>query len=106
MKSLSTYIDNRIGLMKLSESQKEQLIEIDKEYGKLFFLYKKVYNCNNILNLDSECKKFLEARERGIKYFPVLERDMKHDKLEDTIVPRLLELRAKFYKFPCFFIIS
>ena len=102
MKSLSTYIDNRIGLMKLSETQKEQLIEMDKEYGKLFFLYKKVCNRNSILNLDSECEKFLEARKRGVKYFPVLEPKINHDKLEDTLVPRLLELRPKFYKFPCF----
>ena len=81
MKSLSTYIDNRIGLMKLSETQKEQLIEMDKEYGKLFFLYKKVCNRNSILNLDSEREKFLEARKRGVKYFPVLEPKINHDKL-------------------------
>jgi surface protein len=58
---------------KLKKDDKEYLLELDKEYGKLGFLFRKKYRAKNVMNTDEEYKKFIESRRIGKKYFPVLE---------------------------------
>ena len=56
-------------LYKLNEKDKEKLLALDKEYGELVNMYRNDYNTKDVANMDEECKKFLEARKNGKKYF-------------------------------------
>ena len=86
---------------KMSPSDKEKLLYLDKEYGDLINMYRTDRNWKDVLNVKEECEKFLKSRERGIKYYPILK--MHPNKFsENGILPRMLALREEFTNFNCF----
>lgn len=96
MISFTNFID-----LKLNKDDKETLLKLDQEYGDLIAMYRADRNWKDVLNIDEEREKFLNARERGIKYYPLLK--MHPNKFsENNILPRMLALREKFTKFNCF----
>ena len=96
MKSLYNYIS-----FKLLNAQKEKLLTLDKEYGRLMMLYRQDRNWKDVLNVEEEYKKFSQERSNGRQYFPVL----KFHKCKfptDNILQDMISLRDEFLKFDCF----
>ena len=85
---------------KLSEKDKEYLLELDKKYGKLAILFRKEYRAKNVMNLDSEFEKFIEHKKVGEKYFPKLELEEIESSID--IKAEFEELLAKFENFSSF----
>lgn len=54
----------------LSPEDKSRLLELDKQYGKLYKEFWFKWDRTDTKNLESEFKKFLDARKRGEKYYP------------------------------------
>lgn len=101
MISLSKYLNNLQNPFKLSKEDKEKLLSLDKEFGDLIYTYRSDRNWKDVLNLDEEYDKFINARERGIKYYPKLK--MHPNKFsENGLLERLESLRNKFMNFKCF----
>lgn len=101
MINLYTYLDNRICPMKLNKEQKEKILALDKEYGDIVYMFRKDRNWNDVLNIEEEFDKFIQARKRGIKYYPQLK--FHENKIsEDGILQRLEMLKSEFSKFNCF----
>lgn len=100
MKKLNKYIleSYENDYLKLSAEDKAKLIEMDREYGELFFMKRNDFNEKDILNLDEEKEKFFTHRKNGIKYCPII----KLGKCEydtDGIIPRLKDLKTRFKNF-------
>ena len=82
---------------KLNKKDKEYLLELDKKYGKLASLFRKTYRAKNVMNTDEEFEKFIEARKRGEKYFPMLE--LEKIDTDVDIEDELEDLLKKFKNF-------
>ena len=111
MNSLYTYLDstqcntnndNRSSLFKLNDADKKKLLELDKEYGELVSMYRKDWDNKDVENMDEECKKFLDARKEGKKYFPQIKLVSPNKFKEDGILPRLKALLVEFENFRCY----
>ena len=83
--------------LKLDKKDKEYLLSIDKEYGKLASLFRKIYRAKNVMNIDDEYEKFIRAKRVGKKYFPKLELEK-----VDTDVDIESELKVLLDKFKNF----
>ena len=85
---------------KLSEKDKDYLLELDKKYGELAILFRQKFRAKNVMNLDDEFDKFIEHRNIGEKYFPKLELE----KIESSvdIKEEFEDLLAKFLNFNSF----
>ena len=102
MKPLEQYINNTISPLKLTKEQKRKLLNLDKEYGELVMMYRKDLNTKDVANMDEECEKFLNARKRGLKYFPYIKLTTDNGFYTDGILPRLKQLLVEFVHFDCF----
>ena len=102
MINLYKYLDNRICKMKLNKEQKEKLLALDKEYGELVMMYRNDLNTKDIDNIEEEFEKFINARKRGLKYFPQIKLTTDNGFLTDGIMQRLKQLLVEFEKFNCF----
>lgn len=104
MKTLYAYINDtaRSSFFKLNEKDKEKLLALDKEYGKLVRMYRDDYNTKDVANMDSECKKFLAAKKLGKKYFPQIKLTTPNGFKTDGILPRLKKLLVEFTHFNCY----
>lgn len=100
MKTLNEYV--RSSYFKLSDTDKAKLLRLDKEYGVLVMMYRKDWNNKDVANMDEECEKFLDARNRGEKYFPQIELVSPCRFSEDGILPRLKSLLCEFKNFNCY----
>lgn len=100
MKTLSYYINNKLYQLKLSETDKIKLLELDREFGELIELYRKDRNWKNPLNIEEEMKKFFLYRSKGEKYYPVLKFEPCKF-CEDGILDRMVKLFAEFNTFNC-----
>jgi hypothetical protein len=97
---LSKYLLNN-DTLKLSAEDKDKLIALDKEYGDLICTYREDRNWKDVLNLEEEYEKFINARKAGLKYYPQLV--MHPNKFsENGLLQRLEALRNKFMNFNCF----
>ena len=85
---------------KLSEKDKEYLLELDKKYGELAIIFRKEFRAKNVMNLDNEFEKFIEHRKVGEKYFPKLELEEIESSVD--IKEEFEELLAKFENFSSF----
>lgn len=105
MNSLYNYIrDKKISnsYLKLNENDKKYLLELDNEYKDLILRVRNEYNEKDIINIDEEFKKFMDARDKGKKYYPILKTG-KCKYAESNIVNDLIELKNKFNNFKqCF----
>ena len=90
-------------LYKLNEKDKEKLLALDKEYGELVNMYRNDYNTKDVANMDEECKKFLEARKNGKKYFPQIKLTTDNGFKTDGILQRLKALLLEFEHFNFYF---
>lgn len=86
-----------VSYLKLDKKDKEYLLSIDKEYGKLASLFRKTYRAKNVMNIDEEYEKFIKAKRVGKKYFPKLELEK-----VDTDVDIESELKVLLDKFKNF----
>lgn len=102
MISLSQYINNSQNPFKLSKNDKNKLLMLDKEYGDLVMMYRKDFNTKDIENMEEECEKFLTARKRGLKYFPIIDLVGENKFKTDGILPRLKQLLVEFRNFNCY----
>lgn len=103
MKSLRNYLLESINNpLLLSETDKEKLLSLDKEYGELVLMYRNDFNTKDIENLEEECDKFLKLRSRGLKYFPMINLVGDNKFHTDGILPRLKQLLVEFRNFNCF----
>ena len=85
---------------KLSEKDKEYLLELDKKYGELAIIFRKEFRAKNVMNLDDEFDKFIEHKRVGEKYFPKLELEQIESSID--IKAEFEELLAKFENFSSF----
>jgi len=92
----------RSSFFKLSAEDKEMLLKLDKEYGKLVRMYRDDYNTKDVANMDEECKKFLKAQKEGKKYFPQIKLTTQNGFKTDGILPRLKALLVEFTHFNCY----
>lgn len=99
MKKLNSFISNKMPL-KLSEKDKEKLLALDNEYGKLYkeFWYK--WDRTDCKNFKEEFNKFISHRKQGKKYYPQLE--LVRDELTIEWLEKALKLKSEFYNFNCF----
>lgn len=102
MKSLLSILYSLPGYnMKLSDADKEKLVELDSEYGRLMKTYRTVWECNFPTNVEEQYKMFIKAYERGEEYYPVLR--IKKDLAELRKCSKgFMELASKFQNFRCF----
>lgn len=102
MISLSKYLNNGKNPFKLTKEDKEKLLALDKEYGELVMMYRKDLNTKDIENMEEECEKFLTARKRGLKYYPLIKLVGDNGFKTDGILPRLKQLLTEFRNFNCY----
>lgn len=100
MKSLNQYINKTISPLKLTPEQKEKLLKLDEEYGKLYkeFWYK--WDRTDCTNLLDEYDKFIAARNNGSKYYPQLK--LVRDELDESWLETARRLKSEFSNFSCF----
>ena len=96
MINLQTYIDYT-----LSDAQREKLIKLDNEFGEVMHMFRNDRNYNDIVNIDSECKKFISARKNGGTYVPLFKMH-KNKFSSNNILKRMLLLKSEFVRFNCF----
>ena len=96
-----THLSKQTNPLKLNKADKSELIKLDAEFGDVICTYRKDRNWKDVLNLEEEYEKFINARSRGIKYYPQLK--MHPNKFsENGLLQRMEELRNKFMNFSCF----
>lgn len=88
--------------LKLTDDDKKYLLILDEEYKNLILRVRDEYNEKDITNIDEEFDKFMDARRKNEKYYPILKtHECKY--AESHIVDDLIKLRNKFNKFKqCF----
>jgi len=101
MLSLSSYLNNALSPLKLSKEDKQKLLALDKAYFDIFTDYKQGYDVHTVHNMDEEFKKFIEARQRGTKYYPVLV--IGENRFDEMgLLDRVNNLIYEFEHFNCF----
>lgn len=98
MKSLFEYIKK--DYLKLSDSDKEKLLNLDEQYGKLLYDFWYKWDRTDTLNLQEEFEKFIKARNNGKKYFPQLK--LVKDELTEDWLKTANNLLNEFINFGCF----
>jgi hypothetical protein len=98
MKDLYSYIQDK--KYKLSDKDKEYLLELDKEYGKLYKEFWSKWDRTDCMNTEDEFNKFMEMRKKHLKYYPQLK--LVRDELDENWLTQALDLRTKITKFDCF----
>ena len=102
MKTLNESVLRRSSFFKLTDEDKEKLLALDKEYGKLVMMYRNDLNTKDVANMDEECEKFLKERKAGREYFPQIKLTTKNGFLTDGILDRLKDLLYEFKNFNCY----
>jgi len=102
--NLSAYIIEAINesSLKLSDEDRERLLQLDKEFLQWYSHYKDNIHRKDVVNMDSEFDKFIKAYKRGEKYFPKLK--FQRTKVTYNDVTMGYELIKKFKDFKnCYF---
>lgn len=103
MKTILEYIkESYEDILKLSNEEIQELLELDLEYGKLMLISRYEIVVREILNVDEEWEKFEEIHVKaGEKYFPTLEhKELKYEKYD--LENRAKDLLEKFSHISCF----
>jgi hypothetical protein len=99
METLYTYLRTSPN-HKLTDTERAQLLELDKEYGKFFREFWFKWDRTDCTNLNEEWEKFKKALSEKEKYYPQIKL------VDDKLTPKYLEwgnkLILKFQNFPCF----
>ena len=99
METLYTYLRTSPG-HKLTDAEKTQLLELDKEYGKFFREFWFKWDRTDCKNLEDEWEKFKTALDNREKYYPQIK--LVVDKLTPEFLNWGNRLVIKFQNFPCF----
>jgi hypothetical protein len=70
MNKLYKYIQE--SCLKLTDDDKKYLLILDNEYKNLILRVRGEYNEKDIINMDEEFDKFMDAYRKGEKYYPIL----------------------------------
>lgn len=104
IKPLNNYINENYAdeILKLSVKDKEKLINLDLEFGKVMLIARYETVVREITNKDEEWERFQKNYvKRGVKYFPVIKyKPLKHD--EYDLETRIKTLIGEFEKLNCF----
>lgn len=99
METLYTYLRTSPN-HKLTDTERTQLLELDKEYGKFFREFWFKWDKTDCVNLKEEWEKFEDALKNKKIYYPQIKL------VDDDLTPSFLEwgnkLILKFQNFPCF----
>ena len=98
IKTFDQYLRDKY--FKLSEKDKEYLLELDRKYGELAIIFRKEFRAKNVMNLEDEFNKFIEHKKVGEKYFPKL--DLEQIESSVDIKAEFEELLTKFENFSSF----
>lgn len=88
--------------LKLSDSQKQQLISLDYRYGELMKLCNESRNLKIITNIDEEWENFEKAYNSGVSYIPNLNYEKPIKIKENRVIEKLKQLKYDFLNFNCF----
>ena len=94
------YLYIKDSYLRLSEKDKETLLNLDKEYGELYREFWFKWDRTDCVNLEEEFDKFMRARKAGKKYYPQLK--LVRDELDESWLMRARELRKKIEGFNCY----
>lgn len=103
MKTILEYIkESYEDILKLSNEEIQELLDLDLEYGKLMLISRYEIVAREILNVDEEWEKFEEIHVKaGEKYFPTIEhKELKYEKYD--LENRTKDLIEKFSHISCF----
>lgn len=100
MKPLIYYISKTHPGYVLDEKEKNNLLELDKEYGRFFKEFWFKWDRTDCKNLMEEWEKFKKARENKEKYYPQIK--LVTDKLKPDFIEWGNKLIKKFKDFPCY----
>lgn len=98
IKTFDQYLRDKY--FKLSEKDKEYLLELDRKYGELAIIFRKEFRAKNVMNLEDEFNKFIEHKKVGEKYFPKL--DLEQIESSVDIKAEFEKLLTKFENFSSF----
>lgn len=104
MKSLSKYITESYEeeYLKLSKEDRQRLLDLDLEYGKLMLIARYETVVREISNKDQEWKKFYDLYiTKRIKYFPVMEYKPLKWK-EYNLAQRAKDMISEFERLNCY----
>lgn len=87
------YLYIKDSYLRLSEKDKETLLNLDKEYGELYREFWFKWDRTDCVNLEEEFDKFMRARKVGKKYYPQLK--LVRDELDESWLIRARKLRKK-----------
>ena len=100
MEPLYDYIVRTSPGYTLSDDERNQLLKLDKEYGKFFKEFWFKWDRTDCKNLMEEWKKFKKSRDEKKKYYPKIQL------VVDELTPEFLtwgnKLIQKFKSFPCY----
>ena len=85
---------------KLTPQERAQLLELDKQYGKLYKEYWTKWYDSGVSNQKEEFEKFIKARKQGKKYYPQLQLTL--EKLDRSFLVNCRKLMQEFSQFHCF----
>ena len=87
--------------LKLSNIQKQKLLDLDKRYGDLIVLCNESRNLKIITNVDSEWERFEKAYKVGNTYIPTLDYETPIRIKENKVIEKLEQLKFDFLHFDC-----
>ena len=103
MKSLYTNLQYSMPShrMKLTDEEKDKLVRLDAEYGRLQKLFRFSWNYNHPTNVDEQYDQFIEAYNNGIEFYPIFKTDKDIAALREC-KDGFMRLASEFQKFNCF----
>lgn len=103
MKSLYTNLQYSMPphRMKLTDEEKDKLVRLDAEYGRLQKLFRFSWNYNHPTNVDEQYDQFIEAYNNGIEFYPIFKTDKDIAALREC-KDGFMRLASEFQKFNCF----
>lgn len=87
--------------MKLTDKEKDKLIKLDAEYGRLQKLFRFSWDYNHPINIDEQYEQFINAYNNGIEFYPILKTNKDVDALREC-KDGFMRLASEFQKFNCF----
>jgi len=104
MISLKEYIINEAfdDLLKLNYKDKQKLLDLDLEYGKVMLIARYETTVREVSNIDEEFQKFKKSFiDNNKKYFPILKyKELEYEKY--NLEKRVINLRSEFLKLNCY----
>lgn len=85
---------------KMTDDEKNRLLELDRDFGKFFKFFRRKWTTTESTNNDEEWVKFKAAKDKGEKYYPQIE--LYKDELPMSFLDWGRRLKHQFEQFPCY----